>query len=437
MTGIYLLGIVAALLLMYRKKQYRRYIVVMLIGSALALCMRLKGLLGTENDPLFEIMRQESAGGEKVIELEAEGLRGKESLRFKVGAQAYTSAELEALEQELWNRLQQDIRGENASLEHVTENLLLPESVEGYPFLLVWSSSEPQLIAQDGKLAEEIPEEGVLTELHLRVSEPESAFEKEHIFYIKVFPSDTSEAYWKRLEKHLKATEESSRRQGSYRLPESFEGEDIRFYKKSEDKSSMIFLLSIVGAAALAAAQKKEREKKAKERLMELEREYPQLAVRMAMLTDTGLTISGAFKRIAADYERKREQNVQNAQKMKKVKKVQKEKLLLPLYEEMLVACREMESGIAETAAYQNMGKRCQTAGVLRLMALLVQYTKSGAAGLKQALREEANEALKERKEYARRKGEEAGTKLLAPMMLMLVLVMVVIMIPAFTSFGI
>lgn len=422
MAGIYVLGIVISLLMMHRKKQYRRYIALVLAGSVLALCMRALGMLGAEKAPLLEIMRQESSGRESVIELEAESLHGKERLQLEVGAQAYTRAELEALEQELWSTLEYELRGENASLEHVTQDLYFPEKVEGYPFLLVWSSSEPQIVAQDGKLAEEVPEDGVLTEIHLRVSGAESQFEKEHIFYIKVFPADTPEAYWRRLKKHLKETEQSSREQNSYQLPEAFEGETLRFYKKTEDKSSMIFILSIVGAAALFAAQKREREKEDKKRLAELEREYPQMAVRMAMLIDTGLTISGAFKRITADYERQKEK---------------KELPILPLYEEMLTACREMESGIAEITAYQNMGKRCQIAGVLRLMALLVQYSKSGAGGLKQALREEADEALKERKEYARRKGEEAGTKLLVPMMLMLVLVMAVIMIPAFTSFGV
>ena len=43
--------------------------------------------------------------------------------------------------------------------------------------------------------------------------------------------------------------------------------------------------------------------------------------------------------------------------------------------------------------------------------------------------------ALEERKNLAKKYGEEAGTKLLGPMILLLVIVMMMIMIPAFMSF--
>ena len=43
-------------------------------------------------------------------------------------------------------------------------------------------------------------------------------------------------------------------------------------------------------------------------------------------------------------------------------------------------------------------------------------------------------EALEERRARARKAGEQAGTKLLFPMMLMLLVVLVVIMVPAFMS---
>ncbi len=418
MLGIYVMGAGCTLFFMYKKREYRKYLMILLAGSLLALCIRMKMTAGTEKEPLLEILRQEKTGEKAVIELEAEGEGDKELLKLELGAVSYTRAELEELEEKLWERLEKEIQKENPSLEKITSDLFFPETVEGYPFLLSWSSSDGKIVSQNGKLGEEIPPEGVLAEIQVRITEPESQFEKERVFYVKAFPSKSRNAFWKRLEKHLTETEKASRNLESYRLPGTFEGEKVQFYKKTEDKSSSIFLLSAFATVAMIGAQHEEREKEKKRRLAELEREYPQVAVRMAMLTDTGMTISGAFKRIAADYGRK------------------KPAKSLPLYEEMLVACREMESGISEITAYQNMGRRCQVQGVLRFTALLTQYTKSGAAGLKGVLQEEAREALKERKEYARRKGEEAGTKLLMPMMGMLVLVMIVIMIPAFTSFG-
>lgn len=107
------------------------------------------------------------------------------------------------------------------------------------------------------------------------------------------------------------------------------------------------------------------------------------------------------------------------------------------MYEELLVTCREMEAGVSEAAAYQNMSIRCGLPCVVKFTALLHRYTQSGAAGLKQALYEETGTALQERKERARRMGEEAGTKLLLPMTMMLLVVMAMIMMPAFASFGV
>ena len=52
-------------------------------------------------------------------------------------------------------------------------------------------------------------------------------------------------------------------------------------------------------------------------------------------------------------------------------------------------------------------------------------------------LEQEAQNAFEERKHAAKRYGEEAGTKLLFPMMLMLGIVMVILLVPAVLAFQI
>ena len=47
----------------------------------------------------------------------------------------------------------------------------------------------------------------------------------------------------------------------------------------------------------------------------------------------------------------------------------------------------------------------------------------------------EATEAFEERKNRAKELGEEAGTKLLFPMLMMLLVVLIIVMVPAFISF--
>jgi hypothetical protein len=66
---------------------------------------------------------------------------------------------------------------------------------------------------------------------------------------------------------------------------------------------------------------------------------------------------------------------------------------------------------------------------------VLSQNLKKGARGLTDLLETEAEASLNERKNHARKIGEQAGTKLLLPMILMLGIVLVILMVPAFLSF--
>ena len=63
--------------------------------------------------------------------------------------------------------------------------------------------------------------------------------------------------------------------------------------------------------------------------------------------------------------------------------------------------------------------------------SLLAQNLKKGSKGLIHILETEAAEGMEERKQQAKKLGEEAGTKLLIPMMMMLVLVMGILVIPS------
>ena len=49
----------------------------------------------------------------------------------------------------------------------------------------------------------------------------------------------------------------------------------------------------------------------------------------------------------------------------------------------------------------------------------------------------ESSESFRERKETAKRLGEEAGTKMLFPMLLMMAIVFAIIMVPAVMKFSI
>ena len=129
------------------------------------------------------------------------------------------------------------------------------------------------------------------------------------------------------------------------------------------------------------------------------------------------MTIQGAFRKIAFHYKETRGNELHYA------------------YEEMLNACYQMEKGTGEAAAYENFGQNCQDLRYIKFGSMLSQNLKKGSKGLSELLMREASLGMEERRNLARRMGEEAGVKLLLPMMLMLVLVMVILIVPSVLAF--
>ena len=107
----------------------------------------------------------------------------------------------------------------------------------------------------------------------------------------------------------------------------------------------------------------------------------------------------------------------------------------LSRWERIIITCYELQSGRPEREAYDHFGKRCQVQTYMKFSTLLSQNIRKGSNDLLYVLRQEADNAFVERKNVAKKLGEEAGTKLLLPMMMMLCIVMVIIMIPAYFSF--
>ena len=93
-----------------------------------------------------------------------------------------------------------------------------------------------------------------------------------------------------------------------------------------------------------------------------------------------------------------------------------------------------MKNGVSESAAYENFGKRCGLPCYIKLGTMLSQNLQKGSRGLVGILEKEAVSALEERKNAAKKLGEQAGTKILFPMIMMLGVVMAALIVPAFMN---
>lgn len=403
---------------------------VLFAGNLLAFAVSAAGYLKQDAEPANVLIRNGYGEGRREILMDVTIEEGglNETFSVSVEAQAYTQEEAYAWIDQAMAVLPEAILLENEDLDHVRSDLSLITKLEGNPGQIKWESGDYRLIDAGGHItALELPEEGKLCLLTAYISCQEYA--KEMQMYIRILPGELSELERLRqdLTEAVKEAQEESRTQESLILPEEIDGREVIWTEHKEDTSVTIVVLAMLLAVGIFIAMDRDLHKKAEARKETLVREYPEIVSKLVLFLGAGMTMRGAFHRLAAG---RKVYLFSPADKQKNIDE-------RPAYIEIARVCHEMDSGISESQAYLNLGKRCQDQHYIRLSMLLTQNLTKGTAGLSELLEKEAGEAFAERKRNARKYGEEAGTKLLLPMIILLLVVMVVIMVPAFLSFSV
>jgi hypothetical protein len=279
-----------------------------------------------------------------------------------------------------------------------------------------WESSRPEIVDEEGEVNPGEQEEEVV----LRAALTCGACSRELDLEITVLPKELTEEEkaYRELEEYLLLSEESSRQEEVWQLPETWNGRRIKWSLREGRRVLLILGVSAAAAVLVFFLSDRDLHEKLEKRKRILRLEYPDFVHELVLLVGAGMTTRGAFQKMAAEYEQKK----------------RKTGISLPAYEEVLRTCREMQSGVAEGAAYERFGRRTGMQEYVRLSNLLLQNLKRGNSSLPERLREEAYKAGEERLQQSRRLGEEAGTRLLVPMVMMLGVVMLLIMFPAFSS---
>lgn len=324
--------------------------------------------------------------------------------------------EVEDLADSLLKQLPILILGKNDSLQQVSQDLELLDGYEGFPFQIEWKSSRPDILGSSG-LVKEVRE---AQRLFLTVRLEYEQYEREEILEVTVVSPlvTTEELTYRELEEYLIRSEENSREDETWVLPKRWEDKDIVWSQKVEDDSLLLWAAALAVAVLVYWMSDKDLHQQIEKRHQSLRREYPDLVHRLALFVGAGMTVRGAFGKISGDYEKKRELTGRR----------------IPAYEEILRTCRELQSGTSEGAALEHFGRRTGRQEYIRLSTLLMQNVKRGNGTLLERLREEADKAGEEKLMESRKSGEEAGTKMLVPMVMMLAVVMVMIMVPAFSN---
>lgn len=192
--------------------------------------------------------------------------------------------------------------------------------------------------------------------------------------------------------------------------------------EKASENVKNLMLLLLVCMPLLFFVQDEKLDKKKKDKEEQMIRDYPVLLNKLALYIGAGLTLRSAFEKIGNEY----------------VKEKKKEKDCFRYsYEEILYLCRELQGGVGEQKGMEHFGERCGVQCYRRLSMILLQNMKKGCDELTFLLRREAMQAFDTRMYRARKKGEEAETKLLLPMILLMCIVFALLIVPALMSFQI
>lgn len=404
----------------YYIKKISLILIVCLIGTVFSSLVTVQNIESKILSTDGVVKRSDYTEGEQTLCAVADmGTGNSHMITVTMAERILTPEEAEALEIEFWDELYNIVLSNNNSLETVSEDLALVEELEGYPFAVVWSSDLPEYMSRRGEIGEIKKREGVEVKLTARITYGE--LEWVHNLSVQLMAPNLTDKERERQELSwlIEELEAASIHQEEWRLPQEFEGKNIIWREQIENNSIWMLLISFAVAFGIYFLMDKDLHSNHKKRRDEIKEYYPQIVNKMVLFLSAGMTIRGAFQKIAEDY---------NTQKKDlKVKTV--------VYEEMLCACQELRTGTSESIAYEAFGKRCGSQEYIRFCTLLGQNLKKGNSTLLNRLREESQKAIQEQMNRRMKIGEEASTKLLVPMIIMLSIVMVLVMIPAFSSF--
>lgn len=366
------------------------------------------------------VKRNSYGEGQKTekYELTIEDELESETVQIEVGEQEYTYIEVQQIFRKVMDELDNVVLGENKSFNRIEKNLNLVTTLENYPVQIQWDFDSYEVIGIDGKIKEEkVTEDGNLVKLRGTISygDEKTLYVRNMMVYAPT--REGMDALLYHIQQEVKQREGESREKESFLLPEEVDGKKLRWNQQKEEYWYYILLIGIICCIYLVYREKEKVRQKEKQRREELLRDYPGMISKFTMLLNTGTTVKSAWEKIVQNYQLQREQLGKQA-----------------VYEEMLYTYREMQGGISEVEAYDNFGRRCGISLYLKFGTMLAQNIRKGSRGISDILRMEAIQSFENRKSTAKRLGEEAGTKLLMPMMGMLLVVLVMVMVPAFLT---
>lgn len=342
----------------------------------------------------------------------------EQELDIPVTGREYSDSEVQQVFEQAAEDMEEFILGDNDSLGEVRYDLNLITEIPESGLTVAWEIEPYEVMDITGKLQKEaLTENG--TQVKLTAVLSYGTQRAVHEFYARVFPPALSqeEQLIEELQREIAQSDEHTRTDSYLVLPQKLKGEEVQWEYGTNTRAFAVLILG-VGAAVMIPVSGRQREKeKAEKEARQMKMDYPQIINKFNLYVRAGMTIRRAWFCIVRDYEKNR-----------------KEKPDRKAYEEMIGTMHQIQGGLPEGECYESYGARCGMAVYRKFGLMLSQNLRKGPKGLTDLLEREAQEAFEERKNLARKLGEEAETKLMIPLFLMLIIVFAIVIVPAFFS---
>lgn len=406
--------------------------VISILENGLKKRMLLMSILAVVTFILFVLlgkMREENEAGSNVIQRSnVNGNVRNVSVRIgndtgwsdgtiEVKPYEMTDEEIDEMQAQICQILDERVINSNSSYDDVKTNLLFPAELDGYPVLIDWSSDRPDVLNGYGEVKNEDIESGINVLIRGKINYGDEFRIYERLITVCPPERDENGRIIRSGFNEIKTLEEAGRNEREFVVPESVGGLNVEVL---ENKSvSMIEIGAFISVIIMVYAYSSyfsTLTTKRKERLMKAEYAYKDFVSKLSLLLSAGMTLRTAWRKLAIDY----------------ASGDMKEGLLS---QNLSVAERELENGELEQEVYERFGERMENIAYQRLAQILNQQVSKGVTNLTATLTAELKEVVAKEKENIRVRGEEAGTKLLIPMVGILVIVFAILLVPAFISF--
>ncbi len=402
-------------------KKYGKQGGVLLLFLLLTFVFYMKEKQESEN---FSIERIREAAGNGVsketLHMQVEEFGIDTEVEISIPEQIYGEEDRNQLFHNAYLEVMDQMFASGDSADAVRKDLTLPKKLQDGLIEAEYHFDNYEVVTIQGKRKEEnIPQEGILVELRMTFSYEDYQDIIYQPLYFLPQQETAQTTFWSQYDAYMEKEGEEENTE-IFSLPLEAAGTEITWSAMEDHRYLCFPFLGLLFVGLMNWKEKEAVREKRKLREEALLEDYPEIVLQLSLLVGAGMTLNQGFQRIGQQYQNRI---------------ARKEMPKRPAYEEILTLLHEMQDGVPERSAYEHMAEKCNLRVYRKFMSILVQNLRKGTKGLAEILEGEAEDAFVIRKNTILKKSEEAGTKLLFPMLLMLGVVMVIVLVPALLSF--